>query len=486
MEIYATANDGIIRVIGGTGTDLFLNTNTTENSLICRGNGGVELYYDNALAFQTETYLANSYGMGAQVRDGTNVMRPVGMNVMPVYEIDANDTFDLAHVGHLWHKDANAAVTFTTTNSSTIPAGATYVVHNDDTEDLTIAAGASTTLYWIEAGSAPAAGNVTVKQGGIVTVYRYSASEWWCWGAKDAAGGGGISNVVEDTTPQLGGELDVNGFDINGSTGVTLQYNGTDNIVGTSVGMSVWGSSSASFVNIMNNAGTQQGAIGWTSAGNFKIISNQHGLPLILSAEDAGGTERTILNADPDSTTTLTADTNLVLSVTAGADTALLATANADVALFYNNTEVFRTKSYNSTSVSSGAEVLTHRGSWYDVGLNVLPSFNFNVSDQLEARHCGMITGKNNTSAYTLTGPDSTASANVDDFPVNGVCTVANLGTSGNYTISDTTTCTMYYLDGSSAPQDIVGSGTLAPGGIVTLWRYSTTAIYIWGSGFTP
>jgi hypothetical protein len=30
----------------------------------------------------------------------------------------------------------------------------------------------------------------------------------------DIAAGGGLSNIVEDTTPQLGGNLDVNGYDI--------------------------------------------------------------------------------------------------------------------------------------------------------------------------------------------------------------------------------------------------------------------------------
>ena len=109
-----------------------------------------------------------------------------------------------------------------------------------------------------------------------------------------------------------------------------------------------------------------------------------------------------------------------------------------------------------------------------------LPTFNFNVSDTLEARHSGHSTGKTNTTAYTLTGPTSSDV----DFPVGGVCTVMNLGSSTNYTISDTATCTMYHVTGS-AVTDITGSGTLAPGGIVTLYRYSTSAIYIWGSGFT-
>lgn len=45
-------------------------------------------------------------------------------------------------------------------------------------------------------------------------------------------GGGGISNVVEDTTPQLGGNLDLNGFDITGTgewtgSGIGTAYGGT-------------------------------------------------------------------------------------------------------------------------------------------------------------------------------------------------------------------------------------------------------------------
>jgi len=34
------------------------------------------------------------------------------------------------------------------------------------------------------------------------------------WGCAPDGGGGGISNVVEDTTPQLGGQLDVNTFSL--------------------------------------------------------------------------------------------------------------------------------------------------------------------------------------------------------------------------------------------------------------------------------
>lgn len=143
----------------------------------------------------------------------------------------------------------------------------------------------------------------------------------------------------------------------------------------------------------------------------------------------------------------------------------------------------FRVQDSNgATGRTSGAQVKDHGQTMRDVGFNVLPTFNFNASDTLEAQHCGHVTGKTNTSLYTLTGPTSSDL----DWPVGAVTTVMNLGTSGNYLISDTTTCTMYLMEGDgTAPADIVGTCTLGPGGVATLYRYSSTAIYIWGSGIT-
>jgi hypothetical protein len=129
----------------------------------------------------------SDFGTGGKVKDGLDVAQPIGFNTMPVYEIDVSDTFDLAHNGMLWHKDSGVAVTFTCDQDTTIPQGATYVVHNDDTEDLTIAQGAGVTIEFLAAGAPPVAGNVTVEQGGLVTVYKYSDTVFWVWGATAAA-----------------------------------------------------------------------------------------------------------------------------------------------------------------------------------------------------------------------------------------------------------------------------------------------------------
>jgi hypothetical protein len=171
------------------------------------------------------------FGTGGRVKDGTDVSRPMGFNVMPVYEIDANDTFDLAHNGFLWHKDSGVAVTFTCANDTDIPQGATYVVHNDDTENLTIAQGTGVTLAWLEAGAAPVTGNVTVAQGGIVTVYKYSDTEFWAWGSKESlaavssvGAGVGLTNSGTGTDPVLN-------FDFTELTDMTGAISGTTEFI---------------------------------------------------------------------------------------------------------------------------------------------------------------------------------------------------------------------------------------------------------------
>src|SRR6056300_787429 len=48
------------------------------------------------------------------------------------------------------------------------------------------------------------------------------------------AGGSGLENVVEDTTPQLGGDLDINGFNItsaNTNQDINIIPSGTGNVV---------------------------------------------------------------------------------------------------------------------------------------------------------------------------------------------------------------------------------------------------------------
>lgn len=175
------------------------------------------------------------YGTGGRVKDGTDVSRPVGFNVLPVYEIDVADTFDLAHNGMLWHKDSGGAISFTANNDADIPQGATYVIHNDDAEALTLAEGTAD-IYWLEGGSAPLQGDVTIDQGGVVSLYKYSDTEFWAWGSKASGSGGSVTSVGTGTGLSGGpitgtGTIDLDFDNIAEKSGALV---GTDRLVGVS------------------------------------------------------------------------------------------------------------------------------------------------------------------------------------------------------------------------------------------------------------
>ena len=56
----------------------------------------------------------------------------------------------------------------------------------------------------------------------------HSRSGTLYWGAKNLeTGGSGLGNLVEDTTPQLGGDLDLNSKDVNGTGNFLIQGTGS-------------------------------------------------------------------------------------------------------------------------------------------------------------------------------------------------------------------------------------------------------------------
>ena len=139
----------------------------------------------------------------------------------------------------------------------------------------------------------------------------------------------------------------------------------------------------------------------------------------------------------------------------------------------------FQTQDSNAAGQTSGAEVKAHNQTLRDVGFNLLPIFNEDVSDTLEASHCGHVYFKDGTANITLTLDTGT------DFPEFGVVTIINGNSTGNITIARST-ATLYYLDGSSRSAG-TSNRTVGPGGVATLWRENLASdiYYIWGSGIT-
>jgi len=379
----------------------------------------------------------SDYGTGGRVKDGTDVSRPVGFNVMPVYEIDAADTFDLAHNGMIWHKDAGGALSFTFANDATIPQGATWVVHNDDTEDLTLAQ-SGTTIYWLEAGAAPSSGNVTIEQGGIVTLYKYSDAVAWAWGSKAAGGSVPTQITVQDesadTTCFPMFAISATG-DIAPKTGTNLTFNSsTGNLSATQI-------AGITAANLLDKSTTETVSGQWVfSAAAITLPAN------VFLKEDTAA-----------------------------------ATDSATYGQFWVKNNVPNDAYFTGdTGIDYPLAYATYRRSSASVLDNLNQTLNMTTDSVADAMVNGCW-GKTTTTARTLTLEPSTDT----QFPVGAQIAIWNRGASGNMTVTEGTGTTLYVLTGS-ATTDAAGSATIAPGGYATLIRESTTVYLLMGAGITP
>ena len=143
---------------------------------------------------------------------------------------------------------------FETTNHGAIITGvATATSFSGSGSSLTGLTGASAGTY----GASNNTPIITVDSNGRITGISTVATA-------GAGGGGGISNIVEDTTPQLGGNLDLNSKDITGSG--DLDYTGNLKVTGISTITGVAGFSS--HITLPDHAEIQ---LGNATGGDLKI-----------------------------------------------------------------------------------------------------------------------------------------------------------------------------------------------------------------------
>ena len=137
----------------------------------------------------------------------------------------------LKYNGSAW-VDANvdyAEVTNTPTNVSTFTNDANYVASGDNVSTLTNDAGYLTDITGEGLNDlSDVSFTAGVGIDGHVLTYDNTAGEWQAV----APASGGLSAVVQDTTPQLGGALDVNGQEITSASNgnVVINPNGTGEI----------------------------------------------------------------------------------------------------------------------------------------------------------------------------------------------------------------------------------------------------------------
>ena len=149
----------------------------------CTVDGAVELYHDNGKVFTTES-------------NGVQVLANEGLSAfLRIYADQGDDNADL-----YWLKTEQDGTGFyiqnnvsgsTETNFRTVGNGATELFHDNSKKLETLSDGVNVTG--------------TLKVNG-------------------SAFSGGIASVVEDTSPQLGGHLDSNGFNVAISTGEKLTF----------------------------------------------------------------------------------------------------------------------------------------------------------------------------------------------------------------------------------------------------------------------
>jgi hypothetical protein len=213
-------------------------------------------------------------------------------------------------------------------------------------------------------GDALTAGDLYYNSVGTVLKY-YTGSAWV------SITSGGITDLVQDTTPQLGGNLDVNTFSITSTSNanITLQPNGTGDVVlsadtvkiGDANTDAVLTTDGTGDITISTNSGSNSGTVKIFDGtnGNIEITPNGSGVVKLdgLSYPIADGTANQVLQTNGSgvlSFATLTADG------TADWDTTVKTTnftATANKGYFLNTTSGEITVTLPS-SPSAGDEVI--------------------------------------------------------------------------------------------------------------------------------
>ena len=223
--------------------------------------------------------------------------------------------------------------------------------------------------------------------------------------------------------------------------------------------------------------GTNRGFVGHAAGTTIYLDNKIHGGGVIIRAEDAGGTTRTILNADPDNTTTLTADTDLHLKVKAGSQTALLATADAGVELYHGGTVRFRTINEDVLASGTGAEIRHADESFYPVGMNTAP--------ELATLDSGNLSLARDNVAKMLTY--NTATARQLDFPDDSNIPLGQLWallvgpSAGVLTGDGETGVQIRYWNGTGWTTTAAAGNITIGKGQYTIWKETNTLYWISG-----
>ncbi len=141
------------------------------------------LYGGNLPGIGAQDRTAAGASTGGVVIDSVANPFPVGFNVIPGRTITTNQTMDDDFIGRMWEKASGGAIIITLPSDANIPNGATIMVANIDTENLSVNAGGGVTLRWFDGStSGGVIGNRTVASGGVVTIRKSNLTNFQIWG----------------------------------------------------------------------------------------------------------------------------------------------------------------------------------------------------------------------------------------------------------------------------------------------------------------
>jgi len=180
----AVALDGTAMYIGHNSGSRGLNlvTNSTQLGVAITAGGAVGLYNNGAEELRTQLATGAANTSGAEVRDFGGVFRDVGFNVMPFATNNSATTLSRTHLSTLQaHLSGTVAWTTPASSDTDFPTGG-IINGVSSAAGLTIAAGSGMTLNWFT-GATVTTGTRTIAAGGVFTLLRASASEFYIWGS---------------------------------------------------------------------------------------------------------------------------------------------------------------------------------------------------------------------------------------------------------------------------------------------------------------
>jgi hypothetical protein len=234
-----------------------------------------------------------------------------------------------------------------------------------------------------------------------------------------------------------------------------------------------------------NSNGVDRGWVGFGVQGNSRIELNSevHGGAVYLTGETAGGAAQNLFSGAPGANDTIVYSngvSELVVGTTKiTANTLFLNERSAAIADVAGDGQLWVLNDSPNilmfTDDSGQDYAVAMNGGYVNDNVNVNNSWNFNTTGN---RSANFVSYHDDGGNDTITLGNSTGTG-LTNFPVYDSITIL-APTSGNITITEGTSTTLYDETGT----DTVG-GVVLSGGAVTIFRASATKYIIWGNGYT-